>query len=77
MEVAEIRLQGIAYEATKDLFVNGQGEIAERLVLVTSECCDLGSWGFSSVRNRILEALHKAVTQGYDEANIKEDAKAN
>ena len=47
----------LAMKIVDDLFVNGQGKQASRLVLVTAEGRDLGGWCRQAAVDRITEVL--------------------
>jgi hypothetical protein len=47
----------LADRLVSDLFVNGSGEQAHRLVLTTEDGRELGGWGQRPVRDRIVSAL--------------------
>lgn len=52
--------QQVALSLVNDLFVNGNGERADRLLLVDKNSRDLGGLCESAVRDRILDALADA-----------------
>ena len=55
------QLEALAQEIVDDLFVNGAGQQADRLVLTTRVVThDLGGWGKGPMRDRILDALLRA-----------------
>jgi hypothetical protein len=49
-----------ARKIVADLFVNGNGDEAHRLVLMTADGRDLGGWCRQSVVDRIAEGISKA-----------------
>ena len=50
----------VANAIVDDLFKNNARQRAERLVLESKDKRDLGGWGRSSVRDRILDILRKS-----------------
>ncbi len=46
-------------DAIGSLFVNGSGESADRLVLMSSDGRDLGGWGLEPAREHVLERLRE------------------
>jgi len=55
--------QRIAAQIAEDLFVNGMGEVADRLVLTSKEGRDLGGWGRLAVVDRIADGILRARAQ--------------
>lgn len=55
-EDAQARRERLA-RAVDDLFVNGSGEQAARLVLVDAHGCNLGGWGKGPLLDRLEAAL--------------------
>jgi hypothetical protein len=49
----------LADEIIKELFVNGNGENASRLVLTSADGHDLGGWSETGVRGAIKRAQHR------------------
>ena len=56
----ETKLRRIADNLTKNLFVNGAGERASRLALMSLSNRDLGAWSSSAVFDLILAAVREA-----------------
>ncbi len=59
--------EGLAEQIARDLFVNGQGQRAVRLVLVDAHGRDLGGWGETVVADRIAAALRAAPRSAAEE----------
>lgn len=49
----------VSEKIVDDLFVNGQGQEAERLVLMSCDRKDLGGWSRRAVVDRIVQALNE------------------
>jgi proteasome assembly chaperone (PAC2) family protein len=52
-----MNLKRVAELIANDLFVNGNNEEAERLVLMSADKRDIGGWGKRAVVSRILDIL--------------------
>lgn len=50
------RAHKFANQLTNNLFTNGQGKTASRLVLTTIEGTSLGGWGLSAIQSRLFNA---------------------
>jgi hypothetical protein len=55
----DLALDDIAEDLVRQLFTNGQGNQAARLMLVDADGRELAGWGPGPVRDRVLEALRK------------------
>lgn len=51
------RCRPLAEQIASDLFTNGEGNRAERLVMLSKDGHDLGGWCYASVVERVCEAL--------------------
>ena len=58
-DVSSTRLLALADACAAELMVNGMGQKAERLVLISRNGRDLGGWGRLPLRDRILAAMQK------------------
>lgn len=68
MRFKQERAREIAEAATESLFVNGNGDKAERLVLVSGKS-DLGGWSRAPVADIILAAMNEALEEQEDKAH--------
>lgn len=68
MRFKQERAREIAEAATESLFVNFDGDKAERLVLVSGKS-DLGGWSRGPVADIILAAVSEALEEQQGEAN--------
>lgn len=60
MSDKELEYVQIAERIVKELFINGQGSKADRLVLTTSDGRDLGGWCERAVVDVIVNGLKEA-----------------
>jgi hypothetical protein len=58
--MSEARIVSAATECVNQLFINGQGQRAERLVLTSQDGRDLGGWGRGPVIDHVVEAIEAA-----------------
>lgn len=61
--MTEKEIQQLAAEIAADLFTDGNGEPAERLVLTRHNGRSLGGWGEEPVRDRIAGRLREALNK--------------
>lgn len=55
------RIRALAKRVARDLFRNGAGEHAARLVLTSEDGRELGGWCRKAVEDRLATALRRAV----------------
>ncbi len=55
------RIEELASEFTMQMFTNGAGTIAERLVLVNASKLDLGGWSQEPFRQHVIDLLMTAL----------------
>jgi hypothetical protein len=51
----------IANEIVEQLFTNGFGNVAERLVMLSANGRNLGGWSQDAVRDQVLKVLEEQV----------------
>lgn len=61
-------MEAMANELVESLFVNGGGDVAERLVLTDAAKRDLGGWCRGAIRDRVLALLSRVDAEATERA---------